>query len=360
MPSRPPRRASTPPALPALDLALQGGGSHGAFTWGVLDRLLEDLPARLDGVSGTSAGALNAAVLATGLAQGGPERAREALRAFWADVARAGDCFGRPDADERAPRPGLALDPVWTAPLMGWWQAWLRLFSPSQLNPWGLNPLRDIVERHVDVQALREGPLQVFVTATAVHTGQPRVFDRHDLSIDALMASACLPHLFPAVMIDGEPYWDGGYSGNPALWPLIYQTSATDVMLVKINPLVRAATPMSVLEIADRASEITFNAALVGEMRAIAFVRRLLAEERLPSDRYKSLRLHMIADEKVLAGLPASTKLSTDAAQMERLFDAGRDAAAAWLARHRSDLGRRNTLDVEAAFLSPRRATDAA
>jgi NTE family protein len=349
---------------PAVDLALQGGGSHGAFTWGVLDRLLEPDGLEFGAACGTSAGALNAAVLATGLAHGGREGARAALRSFWLDVSGQRECFGgeRPawlapwGANPFAPNPfaalpGFNLD---ANPFYAAFSALWRGLSPYQFNPLNLNPLRTIARRHVDEDALRHGPLQVFVVATAVASGQAEVFRGQRLSIDALMASACLPQMFQAVTIDGVDYWDGGYSGNPALWPLIYDTPPLDVVLVKINPLVRTQRPDTALEIADRVNEITFNASLAGEMRAIHFVKRLLAERRLEPARYKDLRLHMIADDDGLAPLNPSSKLNTDLRFLEQLHALGRAAAGRWLAAHRRDVGVRSTLDIEATFLRRR------
>jgi NTE family protein len=342
-----------------LDLALQGGGSHGAFTWGVLDRLLQEPSIELCGLSGTSAGALNAAVLATGWAEAGPascrEGAQEALRRFWQDVATQPSCFGAwPGAMPMPGLPGLGAFNLDNNPFYLWSQAFLRGFSPYQFNPGGANPLRELLTRHVKPAVLRQGPLDVFVTATAVKTGQARVFDRQDISIDALLASACLPQLFKAVDIEGQPYWDGGYSGNPALWPLIYQTQALDVMLVKINPLVRHGTPDTPAEIADRVNEITFNAGLVAEMRAIAFVQKLLQEKRVEAGAYKNLRLHMVADDEGLEPLQASSKLNTDARFLQQLHDLGFAAAQKWLAKHRAALGQRATLNPRDAFLSGR------
>jgi len=338
-----------------LDLALQGGGSHGAFTWGVLDRLLDDETLAIDGVCGTSAGALNAAVMATGWAGGGRAGARSALRAFWLDVAEQGGCFGAGSGGpEQAGLVGSSLE---GNPLFFWSQQFLRTFSPYQFNPLDINPLRDVLRRHVQEGALRTGPLAVFVTATAVRTGQPRVFHRDDVTIDALLASACLPQLFRAVVVDGEPYWDGGYSGNPAIWPLIYETPALDVLLVKIDPLVRPEIPDTSGEIADRVNEITFNASLVSEMRAIAFVQRLVREGRLSEGEYKDLRLHMIADERHLAQLHPSSKLNTDRRFLQALFELGCAAAHAWLARHRDDIGVRSTFDPGQTFLAKRSAT---
>ncbi len=344
MTARPTAEAPT-----AIDLALQGGGSHGAFTWGVLDALLEDGSLRFSGISGTSAGALNAAVLTTGLARGGRDGAREALRAFWRDVSTADGCFGGLGALAPAsPWPGGAWSP------QAMWSAWLRSFSPAQLNPFGLDPLRDVVRRHVDAEAIAGSAPALFIIATSVHSGQPRVFGGAGVTLDALMASACLPQLFHAVTIDGEPYWDGGYSGNPALWPLIYETPEDDLLLVKIQPLLRMTTPRTALEIADRVNEIGFNAALVAEMRAIAFVKRLLAEQRVERGRYKDLRLHMIADEAELAQLDAASKLDTRWSFLESLFGMGRRAAEQWLATHRASVGVESTLDIEASFLAPK------
>jgi NTE family protein len=349
----------------SLDLALQGGGSHGAFTWGVLDRLLDEPLIRLDGISGTSAGALNAGVLATGLAAGGAQGAQAALRAFWLDVAGVRGCFGEPTADPWTPlwraNPWAALLPLASYnldanPFYQWANQLTQNLSPYQFNPLGPNALRAVVQRHVDEAALRQAPLKLFIVATAVQTGQPRVFSGADLGIDALLASACLPQLFKAVVIDGQPYWDGGYSGNPALWPLIYDTAADDLMLVKINPLVRPGRPDTAAEIAGRVDEITFNAGLVAEMRAIHFVQRMLEEERLDTGHYRSLRLHMVADDDGLAPLQPSSKLNTDRAFLERLHGLGHAAADRWLSTHRRDLGRRATLDIEGTFLAPRRA----
>jgi len=344
----------------SIDLALQGGGSHGAFTWGVLDRLLEDDTLGIAGVSGTSAGALNAAVLATGWAEGERAGAQAALRAFWLDIATQhtrvgvgfGGCFGAwPRATALAPLAGYNLD---RNPFYAWTQQFTRLFSAYQFNPLGSNPLRDVLARHVKPQVLTHGPLPLFITATSVRTGQPRVFDQSDLSIDALLASACLPQLFRAVEIEGEPYWDGGYSGNPAIWPLVYNTDALDVLLVKINPLVRPDTPDTPEEIADRVNEITFNAGLVSEMRAISFVQKLIDEGHLQARNYKNLRLHMVADDEGLAPLHASSKLNTDRSFLEALHALGRAAADRWLLAHRADVRVRGSLDLQGTFLTPR------
>jgi NTE family protein len=346
----PPPVAST--TVRKIDLALQGGGSHGAFTWGVLDRLLEDEDLRFTGISGTSAGALNAAVMATGFHKGRRPGAREALTEFWRDVSRSGSIFSPFSAGQSALQDSLQLDRI---PGYQWVSAFFRSFSPYEFNPLNLNPLRDVVRRHVDEAALQACKLDIFVTATSVTTGQARVFTRKELTVDALLASACLPFLFQAVEVDGEPYWDGGYTGNPALYPLIYNTASLDILLVRINPLVRAGTPQRSEEILDRLSEITFNASLMGEMRAIAFVSRLVREGKLDAGRYKDLRLHMVSDDDGIGPLGANTKFNTDLAFLERLFEMGREAADRWLAKHKHDIGVRASLDVEREFLTQRR-----
>ncbi|TMH11701.1 MAG: patatin-like phospholipase family protein [Betaproteobacteria bacterium] len=339
--------ASSPAPLQPLDLALQGGGSHGAFTWGVLDGLLDDETLEFSCISGTSAGALNAAVMATGLVAGGRAGARDAMRAFWHDVSRTGAIFSPlPTAPTGNP---FSLENL---PGYQWMNSFFRSFSPYEFNPLNLNPLREVVQRHVDVHAVQRCATRLFVTATSVHTGEPRVFDAPELSIDVLLASACLPFVFQAVEIDGEPYWDGGYTGNPALYPLIYDSHALDILLVKINPLSRLGTPKRSMEIIDRLNEITFNASLIAEMRAIQFVSRLLHEQKLDPGRYKDLRLHMVADDEGLAPFNASSKFNTELAFLEQLFTLGRTAALGWLKKHRSAIGVRGTLNIEETFLA--------
>jgi NTE family protein len=330
-------RGRAPPPR-RIHLALQGGGSHGAFTWGVLDRLLEDERFEIAAISGTSAGALNAAVLASGFAAGGRPQARAALTAFWHAVSASGAAF--------APFFALVNGPAGELPAVQWANLWLRSASPYEFNPLNLNPLRDILRRHVDEAALRSSAIALFVNATALHSGRPHVFTGAALSIDALLASACLPFVFHAVVIDDAPYWDGGYTGNPPLYPLIeHARGDLDLVLVKINPLERDTTPKQSLDIMERASEISFNASLLGELRAVVAARK----ERASA--YAGLRMHLIADEKALAAYSSSSKLDTDAAFLERLFQFGRDAATRWLEEHARDVGVRDSLDIERVFL---------
>lgn len=333
---------------PRLNLALQGGGSHGALTWGVLDALLEDGQWQFDGVSGTSAGAMNAVALAHGFAQAAQQHkdpedahlagcalARESLTRLWEGVGALGSLtWGTPLSAAN--------------PLVGMMSQW---FSPYQTNPLGINPLRKLLEREVDFSLLctaRTGVVgpKVFVCATNVRTGRGEIFFGPRLSADAVMASACLPMLFKAVEIEGEAYWDGGYSGNPALHPLIYQTETSDILLVQINPVEHLDVPSSASEIMERMNEVTFNASLLAELRAIEFVRRLLAEGKLDARRYKSVRMHRIDGGSVLAPFGADSKLRADLAFVRKLFALGRTAGQEWLHAHRKDVGVRPSIKI--------------
>ncbi|TAK99469.1 MAG: patatin-like phospholipase family protein [Aquabacterium sp.] len=358
-----PPSSSTHSGRPRVNLALQGGGSHGAFTWGVLDRLLDDDGLDFAGLSGTSAGALNGAVLlsayAKGFEQGSESQARKqaqrGLHDFWRDVSQHGPLFSPLTIQSN----GLIKNQFNfdQFPAYQWLNLFMRSFSPYEFNPLNLNPLKDVLRRHVDVDALHTGcqhcGVPLFVTATSVHTGQARVFTAEELSLDALMASACLPFVFQAVEIDGEPYWDGGYTGNPALYPLIYNTDLSDVMLVRINPLRRDDNPTRSIDIIDRLSEITFNASLIGEMRAISFVKKLLKEDKLDPGRYKNLHMHMVADDAGMLPYNASSKFNTDWAFLQELHHLGHKAAHNWLAAHRDQIGRSSTFDIDSVFLTP-------
>jgi len=314
----------------------------------VLDALLEDGQWQFDGVSGTSAGAMNAVALAHGFAQAAQQHkdpedahlagcalARESLTRLWEGVGALGTLtWGTPLSAAN--------------PLVGMMSQW---FSPYQTNPLGINPLRKLLEREVDFSLLcsaRTGVVgpKVFVCATNVRTGRGEIFFGPRLSADAVMASACLPMLFKAVEIEGEAYWDGGYSGNPALHPLIYQTDTSDILLVQINPVEHLDVPSSASEIMERMNEVTFNASLLAELRAIEFVRRLLAEGKLDARRYKSVRMHRIDGGSVLAPFGADTKLRADLAFVRKLFALGRTAGQEWLHAHRKDVGVRPSIKI--------------
>ena len=318
------QRSSPTQPLP-IDLALQGGGSHGAFTWGVLDRLLQDETLEIAAISGTSAGAMNAVALAAGLMEGGREGARNTLRALWTQVG--------------AQSPFALLQPAmgginaWTARLPGvqawqqasqesmrWWSKAIgQSFSPYQFNPLDLNPLRSILERTVDFERVRAcTKTQLFIAATHVHTGALRVFRQHELSAQVALASACLPTLFQAVEIDGEPYWDGGYAGNPSLMPLIDESPADDLLLVQINPMLRSQVPQKVADIMDRVNEITFNASLLKELRTIHLLKNLIEQDGPAAShpgrdplmaRIAALRTHRIDGGAALVELGAASKL---------------------------------------------------
>jgi NTE family protein len=331
-----------------IELALQGGGAHGAFTWGVLDRLLEDPGIRVEAVSGTSAGAMNAVVLAHGLETGGVEGARAQLSRFWRAISDAGRAspLQRTPLDRLLGRWTLDWSPGYVAlDLMS------RLVSPYQLNPFDYNPLRDVLAAAVDFDAVnRCTAVRVFVTATDVETGQAAVFRQPDLSADAVLASACLPFLFKAVEIGGRHYWDGGYMGNPALFPLVDECPTRDLVLVQVNPIFRSGPPTTAPDILNRLNEITFNASLLNELRAIVLLKELIDAEGLEDERYRSMRIHRIHGAQALCDLGVSSKLNTEWAFLEHLRDAGRAVTDAWLAANREKIGAESTMDVEALF----------
>lgn len=328
-----------------INLALQGGGAHGAFTWGVLDRLLDDERVSFDGTVATSAGAMNAAVMAYGLAEGGREGAKTALAGFWRRISQAaGTGPLQPSLfDRMANNRSLQFSPVFM-----WFDIVSRLMSPYQFNPLNINPLRRALEQSVDFEVIhRKADLKLFVCATNVRSGKIKVFDHTELSLDAVMASACLPNLFQAVEIDGEAYWDGGYMGNPAIYPLIYNCDSRDVLVVHVNPMYRHEVPTSASEIINRINEISFNSSLMREMRAIAFVTRLIDENAASSSRLKRMLIHSISADDVMADLSASSKLNADWSFLTSLFEAGREHAAGWLERNFDALGERSTVDIQ-------------
>ena len=326
-----------------IDLALQGGGSHGAFTWGVLDRLLQEPWLRIDGISGTSAGAMNAAVLAHGYAQGGPESARAALGGFWGRVA---------DAALYSPLRRSALDVMmgrWTmdtSPMFLAFDMAARLFSPYDLNPAGLNPLHNILAECIDFEGLRKAPIKLFVTATNVRTGRGRVFRNSELTPEVLLASACLPTLFQAVEIGGEPYWDGGYSGNPTMTPLIRESTSQDTLIVAINPVERPGTPRSAQEILNRLNELSFNATLLKELRMIGLLRQVADTGRCEGAKWAGMRVHLVTSP-VMTELGYSSKLNAERAFLLMLKDEGRRSAEEFLATNGNNLGSRSSIDLD-------------
>jgi NTE family protein len=325
-----------------VDLALQGGGSHGAFTWGVLDRLLQEPWLRIEAISGTSAGAMNAAVLAGGWIAGGAEGARAALHAYWQRVSRAAafSPLQRSPLDRLLGRWALDTSPAYVA-----MDLMTRVLSPYDLNPLGINPLRSILDESIDFERIARSPIKLFVTATNVHTGRGRIFRNAEITADVLLASACLPTMFQAVEIDGEPYWDGGYAGNPTITPLIRESDATDTILVQINPCERADTPRSASEILNRLNEISFNSPLMKELRMIAILREVADPGTGEGARWAKMRTHRILTD-VLAGLGASSKVNAEWEFITMLKTEGRKSTDEFLAAHSGDIGSRSTADL--------------
>jgi NTE family protein len=327
-----------------LNVALQGGGSHGAFTWGVLDRLLEDGRLAIEAVSGTSAGAVNAVVMAEGLTKGGPELAREKLEDFWHTISD--DAFGSPiqrtAVDILLQNWSLDANPALTVMEM-----MSRVVSPYQFNPLNINPLRDLLQRQVDFDAVQAcACMRLFVSATNVNTGRVKVFTGEALSAEAVMASACLPYIFHAVEIDDVPYWDGGFMGNPVLFPFFECCSARDVLIVQVNPISREGTPQSAREIMDRVNEISFNAPLIKELRHVDFINRCLRRGELRGLGYREIFLHRIGGKSELEQYPASTKLNAEWGFLTHLREIGRQACARWLDENFDEIGVRGTLTL--------------
>jgi NTE family protein len=340
-------------ALPnrkTINLALQGGGAHGAFTWGVLDRLLEDDRIDIEGVTATSAGAMNATLLAYGHMIGGPEGARRALDAFWRRISDAAKSSPLQPSwfDRMMHNYGLDYSPIFMAA-----DVMSRLFSPYELNPLNLNPLKDVLLESVDFKLLREQPsrIKLFLSATNVRTGKVKVFDKEELCAEAVLASACLPFVFQAVELDGEYYWDGGYMGNPAIFPVIYSCGCRDVVIVHINPLERPDIPRSAKEIMNRINEISFNSSLMREMRAIIFVSQLIESGKLSGKDMKHMLMHSISADEVMIQLGVNSKLNADWDFLVHLKETGRHHAEAWLAANYEHIGVRSSVDIRKQYL---------
>ncbi len=330
-----------------LNLALQGGGAHGAFTWGVLDALLADSDFTFEGVSGTSAGAMNALCLAHGLMTGGRDGAREALAGFWTAIAG------------QSPFTPLAEAAGGMAPALKLMLQWTTHLSPEQINPFDLNPLRDVLQERFDFARLRRHcPVKLFIAATNANSGKLRLFRNHELSVDTLLASACLPTIHRTVMIDGEPYWDGGYSANPAIYPLLYYCNATDILLVLLTPLRYSETPVSAADIKQRLGELAFNSTFLREMRMFAHMRQQIGNawlpEWLPFGRFERrvgrLRFHAITGDDLFGQMPAESRLAVNLPFFEHLRDQGREHTRRWLAANRAQVGHSATLDLMKLF----------
>ena len=331
-------------------LALQGGGMHGAFTWGVLDRLLEDGRLAIEGVSATSAGAMNAAVLAYGMLQGGDAGARQALHDFWYAVAQSAERYNplRWIPWLKGTHSfGLDYSPMYTFADMA-----LRIFSPYQFNSRNLSPLRDVLDKQINFAALRsQCPFHLYLCATNVETGKIRIFTGEEVCAEAVLASACVPTLFQAVTIDGQHYWDGGYMGNPAIFPLIYHCNTRDVVIVHINPLVRPGVPITAADILNRISEISFNSSLMRELRTIAFVTDLIRQGKLDRNEMKEMLIHSIKSDEAMCALSVSSKYNADWDFLCGLRDNGRREAEKWLTDNYRNIGERSSIDIRKEFL---------
>lgn len=337
------KASATAPEPLLIDLALQGGGAHGAFTWGVLDRLLQEPWLGIDGISGTSAGAMNAAVLVLGHARGGAEGARAALDDFWRRVSQAATFspFRRSPLDVLMGSWSLDHSPMFVA-----FDLASRVFSPYDLTASSANPLAGILDELIDFDELARAPIHLFVTATNARTGRGRVFKNAEVNADVLLASACLPTMFRAVMIDGDPYWDGGYSGNPTITPLVRECKSRDTILVQINPVERPGLPSSAREIMNRLNEVTFNASLLKELRMIALLRQVADPGNGEGAMWAGMRIHRVSSD-LMVKLGYSSKLNAEWAFLCMLRDEGRRAADSFLEAHGADLGKRSTLDID-------------
>lgn len=332
----------------SIDLGLQGGGSHGAFTWGVLDRLLEDQRLSLKGISGTSAGAFNAVVMVDGLNSGGRQGAQEALYNFWRAVSDLGlfSPIQRTPLDRLLGRWSFDMSPSY------WWFDWMtRVVSPYQFNPFNINPLRDLLVQQVDFNCVRSciSP-KLFISATNVRTGRAKIFRGNEITPDVVMASACLPQVFQAVEIDGEAYWDGGYMGNPALFPLTEESEATDIIIIQVNPIVRDQLPHTSPEISNRLNEITFNASLIRDVSSILLLKQLIDTEHLSRVQYADIRLHRISAEAELSPLGTSSKFNVEWVFLQYLHDIGYNEADRWLEQNFDCLGVESTFDASSIY----------
>lgn len=344
-------------AQKTINLALQGGGAHGAYAWGVLDKILEDGRLDVEGICATSAGTMNAIAFAYGKHTGGSEKAREVLHDFWWNIHKAGKQYSMV---RRMPweafMPGMQENfNMDNSPAFFFFDTLTRMFSPYQLNPFDFNPLRDVLENTIDFDELKRCQCtKLFISATHVRSGKVRVFHADQMTIDVALASACLPFLFKAVEIDNDYFWDGGYMGNPALYPLFYETKCNDVMIVHINPIEREDVPVSAPEIMNRVNEISFNASLLKEMRAIAFVKKLIEHDMLKDehkDKFRDIRVHSIRADEAMKELSVASKFDSDWTFLTYLRDRGRETMQAWLDENFEHIGKRDTVDLHEEFL---------
>ena len=342
-------KPKTPRAKRIINLALQGGGAHGAFSWGVLDRLLEEENLIIEGISGTSAGAMNAAMLVSGYMQNGRDGAKASLEQFWRRISEAAAFSPLHKHPLERILTGWNMD---FSPAYHWFDMISRIFSPYETNPLNLNPMHQIIDDLLQPEMVRAcSIIKLFITATHVKSGQARVFNCHEITTDVLLASACIPFMFQAVEIEGEHYWDGGYMGNPAIWPLIYHCNSEDVVLVQINPIHSATLPRTAGEIINRLDEISFNSSLIAEMRAINFVSKLLRQDAINPERYKDMKMHLIYSQDEMRHLNASSKMNADWDFFQHLKTIGRETAEQWIQKHWDDIGVKSSINIHEKFL---------
>jgi NTE family protein len=335
-----------------INLALQGGGAHGAYTWGVLDRLLEDERIEIEGVSGTSAGALNSAIMVSSLLSShSREKARLTMREFWMELST----YGSFNAFSHSPF-NMNDSKKWN---LDWNPLYIinnllsRLFSPYVTNPLNYNMLEGLLKKYVNIDAIKNSKdIKLFIAATNVRTGHATIFQNHEMTYDAILASGCLPYIFQAIKIKDDYYWDGGYTGNPCLWPMSYNCSCNDIVIVEINPLRRKEHPVMGTEILNRINEIAFNSNLISEIRAIHFVNRLIDDNKILADKYHKTNLHLIAASHEMASLNASSKMNISRDFFEYLFKLGRDTADAWIKENFESIGKTSSVDIVEVFLS--------
>lgn len=349
-------KAKTKARKKTINLALQGGGSHGAFTWGVLDYILEDGRLDIEAISATSAGAMNGCAFAYGMHIGGPEKARQVLHDFWKNISNYGG--GTFSPFKNTPWEKFMLGTNFfgcDSPAYYMFDSFTRMFSPYQTNPFDFNPLRSVLDDTIDFDALRECDcVKLFISATHVKTGKVRIFDTQEVTRDVALASAALPYVFKAVEIKGEAYWDGGYAGNPALFPLYYDTKSRDLMIVHINPIEIDEVPTNAPDIVDRINEISFNTSLVKEMRSISFVKKLI-ENGMIKDEYrenfKDILVHSIRSDGALKNLGAASKFDSDWNFLTELRDKGRETMKKWMQQNFDKIGIEDTVDLHSEFL---------
>jgi len=341
------KKLNTKPKI--INLALQGGGVHASFSWGVLDRLLDEEHLSVEAICGTGAGAINATLLAYGMQTGGRANAKLLLESFWRKVSTLANLTSlKPSLMDRF----LNNKNLDFSPNFMFLDYITKLLSPYQYNLFDINPLRDIITDLIDFENLRKNcPTKLFINATNVKTGKIKIFEQHELTLNMLLASSCLPLFYKAVEINGEFYWDGGYSGNPALFPIFYNCQSSDIVIVQINPFNVEEVPTSAQDIIDRVNEISFNSTLMREIRSIAFIKKLIDEKKLDSNQYKDILVHLIGSEEIMTSLGTSSKMNADWEFLTYLRDMGRQAADDWLEKNYDKIGVEPTIDIRKLFL---------